>query len=240
MNTYSITDIGKEREKNQDRFSNYFHSAFSLLIVADGMGGYQGGEIAAQLAVSTIRDFIIRNKQREDYESLLVDAIAEANIAVVAESKTDDDLKSMGTTVVCVLVIGDRAIVAHVGDSRCYLWREEGLRQITRDHSLVADLVREGVLSPEDAKVHPERSAVTRAIGAFSSVEAEIDLVDLVGGDKLLICTDGLTNMLEDDQIASSIHSGGDCKTECENLVALANEAGGHDNITVTLYEFEG
>ncbi len=239
MNTYSITDVGIERDHNEDNYANYFHTHFTFFVVADGMGGHAAGEVASSLAANNIRDFIIENKTRPDYGNLLREAFEKANALVYSEANQEQEYKSMGTTSVATIITEDKLYIANVGDSRCYLWREGKLSQLTEDHSLVADLIRKGLLTEEDAKTHPERSAVTRAMGSAEDVEVDIITEDLISGDKVLLCSDGLTTMLDDDVISSVISQGGSCKVECEKLITLANEAGGYDNITITLFEVE-
>lgn len=239
MNTYSITDVGIERDHNEDHYANYFHTHFTFLVIADGMGGHAAGEVASSLAANTIRDYIIENKARTDYERLLKEAFEKANEVVYSEANKEQDYKSMGTTSVAAIILGDKVIIANVGDSRCYLWRDGEMTQLTHDHSLVADLIRKGLLTEEDAKTHPERSAVTRAIGSAETVEVDIITEKIQAKDKVLLCSDGLTTMLEDEEIAAVVTSGGSSKIESEKLIALANEAGGYDNITITLFEVE-
>lgn len=240
MNTYSITDIGKERENNQDRYTNYFHSSFSLLVVADGMGGYQGGEVASQIATNSLQEYIITHKDEEDFDILLESAIQKANTDVYERAHTDNTLTSMGTTIVAVIVAEKSATIAHVGDSRCYLYHDEELQQITEDHSIVAKLIKQGVITEEEALHHPDRSTILRAVGIEENVEVDIDHVELEAGDWILLATDGLTTMLDHDEIEQSLKESEDSKEACEELVRLANKAGGFDNITVTVYEFEG
>lgn len=237
MKTYSLTDRGKERSKNQDCFFNYFHSRFSLLIICDGMGGHKAGDVASKLGAETVQQYIVRNKEREDYPQLMREAIAEANRVIFEESRHQEEYSNMGTTIVCALITGKTAYIAHVGDSRLYLFRENQLRQITEDHSLVADLMKRGLLLPEDAKHHPERSSLTRALGTDESVDPDFNELELSDGDMLLLNTDGLTNMVSDKEITEILGRNTSEKEECEQLIALANQHGGMDNITVTLYQ---
>ncbi len=237
MNTYSMTDTGRERKVNQDRFSNYFHPRFSLLILADGMGGHNAGEVAAALATDSVRDYIMQHKDAEDYPRLLRDAVDDANTKVFAKGQSDPEYCRMGTTI-CVVLLSDGTVyIAHVGDSRVYLFHDQMLKQMTRDHSLVADLEREGLLSEEAAKTHPDRNTITRAVGTEPEVETEIDLLSAVEGDRLMLCSDGLTKMVEDERIAQILREESSARRACERLVEEANLAGGKDNITVTIYD---
>lgn len=238
MNTYSVTNPGRHRPNNQDAYSNYFHNRFSLLLVADGMGGHNAGEVASRIAASEIQRYVINQKKRDDYENLLKEAVWHTNALIFEKAKTEKALENMGTTVVAAIVTGNRAIIAHVGDSRAYLFRNGKLKRLTEDHSLVADLIRRGLLTEEDAKVHPERSVITRAVGAQETVETDIGVFLLEPNDKLLLTTDGLTGMVTDDELLEIVTDDLDIKQQAQNLVKLANEHGGMDNITVTLHEY--
>lgn len=238
MNTYSLTNQGRERSINQDQFSNYFHSRFSLLMVADGMGGHNAGEVASQLAVSTAQEYVISNKNESRFDDLLRQAIEAANARIFEASQANPAYERMGTTIVAGIVEEGRLWTAHVGDSRIYLWRNGELKRLTKDHSIVEELMDKGVLSPEEAEDYPDRSAVTRALGVESSVAVDLGRFRLRDGDKVLLCSDGLTKMISDELIAQTIRPEGACKLECEQLIGLANDHGGADNITVTLFEY--
>lgn len=237
MNTYSITDRGLTRTMNQDCYRNYFHHRFSLLLVADGMGGHQAGEVASRMAVDVACEYIMEHRDRPDTERLLREAVEEANRQIYAKSQSDPKLYRMGTTLVVVLVENAHALIAHVGDSRAYLLREGELRQLTRDHSVVWDLVESGVLTEEEASVHPERNTLTRAVGTDADVAVDINSLALETEDCLLLCTDGLTKMVPDEDIAQVLAEQPDVRAAAEKLVEMANKTGGLDNITVTLYQ---
>ncbi len=238
MNTYSLTDQGKVRSKNQDYFANYFHSQFALYLVADGMGGHRAGEVASRIAVEETRNYVIEHKADGDYGALLVDALHYANRCIYDASSANPDYEQMGTTIVAVLQSGGRCWVAHVGDSRVYLMREGTLRRLTQDHSLVQNLVEQGLLSPEDARTHPERSAVTRAMGVFPDVEVDCSELPLREGDRVLLCTDGVTNMVEESEIEEILVQKPVSREACEALLERANEHGGLDNVTATIFEY--
>ncbi len=238
LDTYSISNTGLERSNNQDMFSNYFHSKFSLLVVADGMGGYEGGEIASKIAAETTRDYVVSNKDCEEYQKLLIDAIREANLAVHNKAQSEENLRRMGTTIVAAIISDDNAWIANVGDSRCYIFRDKILSKISQDHSVGEDLVRKGVITDEEAQKHPEKDKLTRAIGVGEDVEIYCTNYKLKNRDKLLLCSDGLTKMVSDVDIAGILKKYADCKADCEELVKLANGNGGHDNITATVFEY--
>lgn len=238
MNNYSLTDRGKERAVNQDYYSNYFSNCFSLFIVADGMGGHRAGEIASHVAADTAREFVIERKSREDYSELIREAFEAANQRVYREGRENPDYEGMGTTLVIALLANEKLTIGHVGDSRIYRLRNGNLERLTRDHSLVEDLVSRGLLTQEDARTFPERNIVTRAIGIFEEVEADIAELTAEDGDKYLLCSDGLTNMVTDDRIKALLSEDIPVSSICEHLVAEANDNGGLDNITATVFEY--
>lgn len=181
---------------------------------------------------------MISHKDEADVKQLLIDAILHANEVVYQKASEEEELCNMGTTVVGVIVKENIAYIAHVGDSRCYVWREEQLEQLTVDHSHVEDLLREGIITAEEAKHHPDKHKLSRAIGVEEFVEVDLLTYPLQENEKLLLCTDGLTNMVSDDDIFQIIKKNESSKRECEKLVELANLAGGRDNITVTIFEY--
>jgi protein phosphatase len=228
------THVGRVRSDNQD---NYLaRDEAGLWAVADGMGGHSGGEIASQIACETLgRSFVERTVDG------LVDAVEQANAAVFRTGSDDPKLTGMGTTVVALAVVdheGDEVLaIANVGDSRCYRWSQGELDQLTTDHSLVADLVREGSLSPEEAAVHPQRNIVTRVLGVYDSVPVDVFVVDPHHGDRYLLCSDGLFNEVPEPAIAAVLRRLGDPGKAAAELVRLAIEGGGRDNITVVVVD---
>jgi serine/threonine protein phosphatase PrpC len=237
----AVTDTGRVRSINQDAF--LVLDDLGLYAVADGMGGHQGGEVASQLAVEALRAAYV-----EPAADLLADAIAEANERIYSAGVADPNLHGMGTTVVAAAVLdaedgdhatddGNRVLVANVGDSRAYLFRDDVLTQLTEDHSMVADLVREGRISEEEAKVHPQRNIVTRVLGQYDQVEIDFWPVDAVAGDRVVLCSDGLVDGMGDDQITSVLRRLEDPQEAAGELVRRANEAGGRDNITVIVLD---
>jgi protein phosphatase len=228
----AVTDTGRRRMRNEDA---YVYEP-PLLAIADGMGGARAGEVAAGIAAAALKE---KRRSVMD-EASLEAAIDEANSRVWQRSVADPGTSGMGTTVTAAYVDapGERVVFGQVGDSRAYRLRGEELEQVTTDHSLVAELVRSGVLTPEEAERHPQRSAITRAVGTESAIDADVFSVPADIGDLFLLCSDGLTDMLRPHEIASTILAAdSDPVAAGEALVAAANANGGEDNITVVLFE---
>ena len=237
MKIFGKTDIGLVRESNQDAFSfGSFDDGNCWTVVCDGMGGVSGGQVASAICVEKVSEAIkrgYRNKMTvSSAKNLLTTAINAANSAVFKKSQEDFEVRGMGTTVVAVIVLGNLAVVAHVGDSRAYLLNDE-IKPITKDHSFVQLLIDTGKITEEEAKVHPDRNVITRAVGIEHVVDVETDIVDINNNDKLLICTDGLNGYVPDADILKTVNEYGDSSTE--KLVETANNAGGRDNVTVVM-----
>ena len=239
MKTFSMTDAGRRREINEDYMfasETAVGKLPNLFIVADGMGGHKAGEYASKTAVETIVERI-----RENDSGLMVatikKAIGEANQKVLKDAIIDIEKEGMGTTIVAATIKGEKLIVANVGDSRLYVVNEESITQITADHSLVEELIRSGRLSRSEARNHPDKNKITRAVGVFPKVDVDFFETKVTPGDTVLLCTDGLTNMVEDDEIKRIILSQRDIVEKTETLIATANKNGGTDNITVLLIE---
>jgi PPM family protein phosphatase len=229
--TAVVTDTGRRRMGNEDAY--VFKPPF--FAIADGMGGARAGEIAAGLAAN-----VLEHGQVPHSADGIVGLIDEANRRIWERSVQDPDTAGMGTTVTAALVDADdgKVVIGHVGDSRAYLYRDSRLEQLTTDHSLVVELVESGILTPEEAERHPQRSAITRAVGTEPTVEVDAFSVDGQPGDLYLICSDGLTDMLTADEVEEIIEEKDADPTRTANaLVAAANERGGEDNITVVLFE---
>ena len=227
------TDPGHRRRRNEDAYV----LQPPLFAVADGMGGAQAGEIASRLAASALEDH--HGEGGGSGSERLVALIQEANRRVYERSSADEAVSGMGTTMTAALVDGDRVHIGHVGDSRAYRVRGGRLEQLTEDHSLVAELMRSGKLSPEEADVHPQRSVITRALGTDPYVDVDAFSVDAVPGDVFVLCSDGLTTMIDGDAILSIVEANrSDLGTAARALVAAANGAGGEDNITVVCFDF--
>ncbi|MCR5272829.1 MAG: Stp1/IreP family PP2C-type Ser/Thr phosphatase [Lachnospiraceae bacterium] len=238
MKTFSITDIGKKRNMNQDFiFSSEkpVGNLPNLFIVADGMGGHKAGDYASMCAVNTIIENIEQSKEK-DPKKLLDEAIHEANKAVILKSKEDEAYAGMGTTVVACSVFGGEMLVANVGDSRLYVINKE-ITQITNDHSLVEEMVRRGEVDRVLAREHPDKHIITRAVGVSSSLEVDFFNVKLKKKDNILLCSDGLTNMIEDREIRQVVLAQRDVAEKAEKLIETANLNGGNDNISVIVID---
>lgn len=238
MNTYSITDTGILREMNQDycfASDTPVGNLPNLYIVADGMGGHKAGDYASRYTTQRVVAFVTRSPGDEPVP-ILKEAIAVANQLLMEDARGDADKLGMGTTLVAATIVGDHLYVANIGDSRLYIVNED-IRQVTRDHSYVEEMVRLGKVDARQARVHPDKNIITRAIGATEDVEADFFEVEIEERDRILLCTDGLTNMVEDSVIRDTILSGGTPEARAKRLVALANQGGGRDNITVMIIE---
>jgi PPM family protein phosphatase len=230
--TFAVSDPGRRRRRNEDSYV----VRPPLFAVADGMGGAQAGELASRLAVEAMG-----GEPESSGEERLATLIREANRRVFARSHEDAAASGMGTTMTAALV-GDEGTVTigHVGDSRAYRLRADRLEQLTEDHSLVAELVRTGRLSAEEAETHPQRSVITRALGTDPEVDVDVFTVQAEPGDLFLLCSDGLTTMVDDDEIRRTVSEGrDDLESAARELVARANRGGGEDNITVVFFELE-
>lgn len=240
-----LTDVGRKREHNED--SLLLAARHGLVVVADGMGGHEAGEVASNIAVSSIEKFFDAlaadpdatwpyplDTRFDDAGNQLIVAIQLANQRI-RDPGHDEGKKGMGTTCVAALVHGSKATFAWVGDSRGYLWRDGVLRPVTTDHSLFNELVRAGRIRQEDLPNFAHKNVITRALGMGDRVEIDVVSVDLVDGDIVLVCCDGLTGMVEDDRIAQTLTREVALDKACQRLIDAANAAGGTDNITVAL-----
>ena len=228
--TFGLSDPGRRRRRNEDAYV----VSPPLFAVADGMGGAQAGELASRIAVEAMGEEAgTRGKER------VTTQIREANRRIFARSSEDASASGMGTTMTAALVGDDGVVtIGHVGDSRAYLLRAGRLEQLTKDHSLVAELVRTGKLSAEEAEHHPQRSVITRALGTDPDVDVDTFTVDAQAGDLFLLCSDGLTTMVDDEEILRTVEgSRDDLEQAAQVLVRKANRGGGEDNITVVFFE---
>lgn len=221
------TDVGQVREGNEDAFL----TEPPLYAVADGMGGHRAGEVAAAIAIETLEALFRRS------EGALAEQMREANRAVYERSKLDRKLSGMGTTLTAVVLQGGRLRFAHVGDSRAYLLRNARLRQLTEDHSLVHEMVTKGELTEQEAEVHPYRSVLTRALGVDADVRVDEGTAEVEAGDRILLCTDGLTSMLKEMQIQAILEAAPDPQDAVKRLIRAANRAGGIDNVTAVVLD---
>jgi protein phosphatase len=223
------TDRGQIRDNNEDAF--LVDDESSVYAVADGMGGHRGGEVASHTAIEALRASSASGMEVED-------AIKNANAAVLERAEGDDGLTGMGTTLTAVVVSGPhQLLIGHVGDSRAYLLRDGTLTRVTEDHSLVEELVRDGRLTPEQAEAHPQRAIITRVVGVNTDIDVDLYSVDVLPGDRIVICSDGLTTMLRDREVERIARGERDPQHTADALVAAANTAGGEDNITVIVID---
>ena len=236
LSSYSVTDIGRLRKLNQDYvFTSEVPVGTlpDLFIVADGMGGHKAGEYASKCAVETMVSQINSSSERGSIR-VISNAIREANRRVRNKAMSDDNYFGMGTTLVVATLDEDGLCVANVGDSRLYLISNGEIKQVTVDHSLVEEMVQMGELERKSARNHPDKTIITRAVGVMEEVDPDFfEVEDLVVGDTILMCSDGLSNMLEDTEIMGIVEGEGTLKEKANRLVAAANMNGGRDNITV-------
>ena len=240
MQIFAKTDIGQERKINEDYyFISEANSKIKLYIIADGMGGYNAGEVASKMATESVKEYIYKHfeKSKESRESIvdmLNEAIKYANETVYKKSKSEKDLEGMGTTLDVCLIYNSKVYIAHIGDSRVYRIRKDFLRRITKDHSYVQTLIEDGKITKEEAYNHPKRNMLTKALGCMEEVEPDIYVKTFLKGDILIMTTDGLTNMVRENEMYEIIKEG-TAKVATERLVSKANENGGYDNITVII-----
>ena len=241
LRVFANTDIGKARNMNQDYYyvSDYADE-LKIYILADGMGGYNGGEIASSLATNSVKNYIRSNfssieHDKESIKKLIKSAIEYANMVIKEKASTSKELDGMGTTLEVCLIYNNRVYIGHVGDSRVYRVRKEIIRKLTTDHSYVQKLVKDGTITKEEAQNHPKKNMLTKAIGCTSLVEPDVMVKGFLKGDVLVISSDGLTNMVTDEQIYNEVKNS--VERAAMNLVNKANELGGYDNITVVIIE---
>jgi serine/threonine protein phosphatase PrpC len=245
VKAYGVTHVGRQRQHNEDSF--LVESTARLFLVADGMGGHAAGEIASRIAVDSISEFILHTKEDdgtwphaydEHYKrstNRLMAAVRMANTRVLEAMRKDARLRGMGTTVVAAMADGDIMSFAHVGDSRAYLIRENALTRITNDHSWVFEQVQAGMLTEAEAEKHPLRNVITRALGGALQVNPDASEIKAKPGDVFLLCSDGLTGMVPEDEILRIVTESETVETACQTLIDVANERGGLDNITAIL-----
>lgn len=241
MRVFAKTDLGKARDVNEDFY--YIASKddeIKLYILADGMGGYNGGEIASKLATASVKNYIETNfpqieKDKEGILKLIGSSIEYANMIVYDKAKENAELENMGTTLEVCLIYNNKAFIGHIGDSRIYRIRQEFMRKLTTDHSYVEQLVKDGTITKEEAENHPKKNMLMKALGCTPYVEPDLMVKGFLKGDTLLMCSDGLTNMVKEEEIYECVRE--DIETSCDKLVQRANEMGGYDNITVLVIQ---
>lgn len=239
MKIACLTDMGRSRDINEDNcIFIEINRYWSLLMVADGMGGHNAGEVASSIAVDSI-SCCIKKKMRDDISTdeiieLIKESIQKANSDIYKESISNASCSGMGTTVTLAMISNDLMIIGHVGDSRAYVLKEAVLCKITNDHSLVAELVKNGTITEIEAQHHPQKNIITRALGTDDNIEVDIEFITIDGESTVLLCTDGLTNMVNDSEIESVLINY-NVNDAARKLIDLANEQGGFDNITVAI-----
>jgi len=269
VRSFGLSDRGRVRERNEDQFliatlvkaleiqqtslplPKFQHSSDRsyLFVVADGMGGHAGGEKASALAIESVEAFMLetfkwffqfRGNEENNLLTEFQSALGQANARVLREATAHPELHGMGTTLTLAYGLNDHLFVAHVGDSRCYLYRNGALQKLTSDHTLLEDLVRRGALRAEQAAHHHWRHVITNVVGRDSrDVTVEVHKLHLQAGDTILLCSDGLTEMVREDEITQVLGAAADPESACKQLVARANDAGGRDNITVVAASYD-
>ena len=242
MRHWELSDIGKLRKENQDSFQVFEYKAaeelpiITVAIVCDGMGGAKGGAVASKLTIESITEQLKAKKPNmSEIRDVLREAIGLANRSVYERARSDSECSGMGTTLVAAVADGERAIVANVGDSRCYLICENSIEQLTKDHSLVESLIESGEITRAEAKNHPKRNIITRAIGVYETVECDFYEVALEESSGLLLCSDGLSGMMEDSEMLFEISQTEQTETAVSRMVHIALDRGAPDNITAVL-----
>jgi serine/threonine protein phosphatase PrpC len=240
MRVFCETNKGLMRENNEDNFIVEESDRYNLYAVADGMGGHKAGEVASSIALETVRDLFAKNSSKEDFKapSFIIESIEAANKNVREEAMKREECSGMGTTITMAVFDLKLSIVyiANVGDSRAYLIKDDEIIQITEDHTYVHELLKDGKITLEEAKHHPKRNVITRAVGSEDYVQADIFEIELCDNDIILLCTDGLTTHLTDEIILNTIKEFG-CSGSVQRLIKLANDNGGTDNITIIIVD---
>ena len=245
LTAFGLTDVGQVRPHNEDAI--LLEPSLALYAVADGMGGHKGGEVASRICLDALKDYLLKavggqaplvgqaDAAHSGAANLLGSAVRFANRAVFEAAFAKPEWRGMGTTIVAMLVKDNRAVIAHVGDSRAYLLRNGQFEQLTEDHSWIEEQVRAGLMSRDEALFAKGRNVLTRAIGLEEAVQVDLDEQELQPGDQLLLCSDGLFGMVADEEIAALVGVAGNPEAACRELVACANGRGGRDNISVVL-----
>jgi protein phosphatase len=236
MQVWGVTDRGAVRQQNQDAYAaRVLEDGRAIALVCDGMGGARAGNVASTMAVKLFMEEFLRPGQKDPVEEQMGHAASVANQAVFQRSATDPECAGMGTTMVAVLAGAEEAVILNEGDSRCYHINDEGIVLVTRDHSLVEDLVERGELTREQARTHPHRNLITRALGAEPVLMADCFRQPLTPGDCLLLCSDGLSNVVNEQEMLYEVVHGGAPEQCCQRLLSIALSRGAPDNVTVVL-----
>lgn len=243
MKAWGKTDTGLVRTENQDAFfiDLLYEEGIALCVVCDGMGGAKAGGVASALAaemfVDGVKERLKLNMSPKYIASIAEEAVKKANADIYEKSLSDSAFSGMGTTLVSVICDGSEAVILNIGDSRAYAIDQDGISRITRDHSVVEDLLIMGDLTREEARSHPRKNLITRALGTESTIQCDIFNRQVKKGDYILLCSDGLSNLVEEQEILYEVLHGGEKEQACDRLIDIANSRGGNDNITVVLLE---
>lgn len=245
MKAFGVSDIGLVRKKNEDAFyiqKTYEKNKPFVCIIADGMGGHKAGDVASKMSISLILDYIEKNMKQHnndinDFALFLKEAFIYTNKNVYANSFTNKDYQGMGTTLIVCFFMDDNIVIGHVGDSRVYFIKDKNITKVTTDHSYVAELIKNGTIKPEEAYKHPQKNMITRAIGTGEEIDVDISICNLKYEDYIIMCTDGLSNMLSDIEIKDTVLQKVSLKEKCNELIRLAKDNGGLDNITAIIIE---
>lgn len=233
-----LSDIGNVRKLNEDYVGYFEDDEKRLYVIADGMGGHNAGEVASEIAVNSTIEYIKNIESLFDIETAIKSAILFANKKIYELSRKREALAGMGTTITACLIKNKKMVVANVGDSNCHIITENAIHKVTRDHSLVQELVDSGSITEEEALKHPNKNIITRALGTSEKVKVDTYIKNITGIKKIILCTDGLTNLVKSKEIYDIINSN-DNETSCKKLVELSKERGSRDNISVILFEGE-
>lgn len=238
----AVSDIGKMRDNNQDAFYLSKDQSLPLFIVADGMGGHKAGEVASTMALNIIEKNFLDNKESLSSENTIINlikkSIEEANTKIYLKSIENEKYKGMGTTITLAYIFENKILLGHVGDSRAYLIHEDNIIQLTEDHSFVNELLKMGSITKEEATNHPKRNMITRAVGSSSIIEMDLIAKEFNNNNILLLCSDGLFNMVKENEIYQVFSKEDDIQKACEILANIANNKGGFDNITIIATKF--
>lgn len=242
MNVVGLTDIGLVREKNQDSIYSSNESDFPIFIIADGMGGHKAGEIASKDAINIIKNVFLKHREKlinkKNIFEVIEESIRIANETIYEKSLNLIEYKGMGTTISLCYIYKSHIYIGHVGDSRIYKIKDHGIKQVTEDHSLINELIKTGKISEEEAKHHPQKNVIMRAVGTSKEIEIDISEVKFKKGEKLLLCSDGLSNMLSEEEMLGILKMNSSLENIGEKLINMAKENGGYDNVSLILIEF--
>lgn len=231
-----LSDVGNFRKINEDYVNYHIDETKRIYVIADGMGGHNAGDVASKLAVENTINYLNSIDDIKDMELELKNAIYDSNNKIYKLSRSNDELSGMGTTITASLIMNDEMIIANVGDSRCYIIKDKEIHKVTKDHSLVQQLIDEGSITEDEGYSHPNKNIITRALGTKDSVAIDTYKMSLNGIIKVIMCTDGLSNLIKEDEIYNIVMNSSNC---CFELIELCKSRGGKDNISVIVFEGE-